>query len=140
MKKIMKRVAALLCAVVMVVSILSVPAQAAGWEFRFKPGSSILSTTVKIFDISQLYPSCKWGIWKPVYFEFKGSGIQRVEVSTKSANSKKPVEAYISYVNWGPAETWCGACIMVRGRNGGTGTVYIYLKGSTTVQRMVYIT
>ena len=131
MAKQMKRGAAMLCVVILVVSMFAVPASAASndWEFQFTSSSTITDR------------SARWGTYTKVSFRFRGTGIQRIQLMPWYTNQYRPVEAYIpsGAIQWRPARQWCNGYIMVRGRYGGTGTIDIHLMGSSAMCRTVTI-
>jgi len=140
--KTVKRVTAMLCVIIVISSAFMVPASAASWTFQFganngSSNGSYYSANTKYVTISKF--STRWGSWTPVYFRFKGSGIQQVQVIPWYTNQNRPVQAYIKYVNWRPAGQWCTGCIMVRGLWGGTGDIDVILRGSDFVIRNIRI-
>ncbi|MBR4211038.1 MAG: hypothetical protein IKR84_01440 [Oscillibacter sp.] len=118
MAKVVKRGVSVVCVVIMLVSMLSVPVSAASdWKFQFTSN----------FHYSDY--ATRHGTWRNVYFKFKGTGIQKIVVRPWTNNANAPVQAKISYVNWRPAGQWCDGCIRVRSLNNGDGVVDIFING-----------
>ena len=117
MKNIFKRAAALLCVIVLLSSMMAVPASADDWEFCF------LNNNRSTISVS----NARWGSWKTVHFKFRGTGIQRVAASPSTYAEYRGLWVY----DWNYPGNWCYGEVQVRSTLGRKGSVVLYLFGSS---------
>ncbi len=118
MKKLAKRVSALLCVLVLISSMLAIPASAKDdWTFCWRTNGA---TTISV-------SGARWGSWKTVQFKFKGTGIQRVAASPSTYAEYRGLQVY----DWNPAGSWCYGQVQVRSTWGRSGSVVVYLFGTS---------